>query len=112
MERCALRKVGIASSLRGFADENCKQRDTASLRDDASKLRLSSLEPVLHCVQPILCNSCEKECKRRDRVSVITTVSANTAPVSPFRHFGSNKSMLKANTIPVLNSPPIVDNAA
>src|SRR6185437_12923075 len=40
-------------------------------------------------------------------VSVIRTVSANTLPVSPFFHFGSKKSMLKANTIPGLSSSPI-----
>ena len=43
---------------------------------------------------------------------VIDVRSLTEAPVSPFRHFGSNKSILKANTIPALNSPPTVDSAA
>ena len=38
-------------------------------------------------------------------------VSANTQPVSPFVHFGSNRSMFMANTMPVLNSSPIALSA-
>src|SRR6187401_2097624 len=44
--------------------------------------------------------SVENECIRRAPVAVSSTVSANTQPVLPSFHLGSNKSMLKANTIP------------
>ena len=44
---------------------------------------------------------------RRAPVAVISIVSANTQPVLPSCHFGSNRSMLKANTMPGWNSSPI-----
>ena len=43
---------------------------------------------------------------------VIAMVFANTQPVSPFIHFGSNRSILKANTMPAWNSSPIALIAA
>src|SRR5262245_26095403 len=56
--------------------------------------------------------SAERLCSRRGPFSVMTMVSAKTQPVSPFRHFGSNRSMFMANTMPARNSSPIALSAA
>src|ERR1700722_364288 len=78
--------------------------------DDAAKFRSNWFRFLGH--YPTLWSSSEKRCSLRAPVSVITTVSANTAPVSPLRQFGSKRSMLKAKTMPGLNSPPMAASAA